>query len=136
MNGAKRVIPLVVLAALCQLHVACSRHEATDPVAVIRATFDAINAGQPDKAASFFADDAEWTSAFRQATGAYTIHEMLRLTTIPMKTRLEIRTINADGSSVNGVIYMVSSTEPTGLYLRLVATVKEGKIQSMSWTTM
>ena len=134
MNVRVRVLVALSTAALCFLIAACKPEKTADPVSVVKAEFDAINNGQADTAAELFAEDAEWISAFRQSTGASAIRDMLRLTTIPTKTRLTIRDISAEGPTVTGTFTMESSVVPEGVIVQLFATVQKGKIQFMAWT--
>lgn len=109
----------------------------TDPVSVTRAVFEAINKGHAETAVSFFAPDAQWITAFGQPSGTQKILGALRDGWIPMKTRLEIKEIQASGDNVTGVftVQNVSDEFRNPTPLALSAVIQDGKIKTMTWTT-
>ncbi|HVO39078.1 MAG TPA: nuclear transport factor 2 family protein [Spirochaetia bacterium] len=109
----------------------------TDPASVVRAVFEAINQGHGETAASFFAPDAQWITAIGQPSGSQKILSWIRDGWIPLKTRLEIKEIQASGDNVTGVftVQNVSDEFHSPTPLALSAVVQNGKITSMTWTT-
>jgi hypothetical protein len=108
----------------------------TDPVAVTRAMFDAVNRGQSEKAAGYFSADAEIVTGFGQPTGSRKIEAFFKTTVIPMKTHAEIKDLKADGVNVTGVFLMKSSSDEfkNATPMKIIAVVLNGKISSMTWT--
>lgn len=131
-------IALAVLLTAVSLRVltACTPSKpVTDPVAVTKAVFAAINNKQAETAAGYFAEDAQITTAFGQPAGITKILGFLKTTVIPYKMHLEIADISASGDNVTGTFTLkdiAGNQTPTNM--QVLAVVTNGKIESMTWT--
>jgi hypothetical protein len=132
----------ILLAALLSLTlIACApTPQATDPASVTKALFNAINQGKAEAAANCFADDGQLIWAFGQPKGTKKLHDYIQNTLIPMKTKLTIITLTADGENATGVFSIANrdtqSQFPNGAPpLKLDAVVQSGKIKTMTWST-
>jgi hypothetical protein len=134
-------VTLSIVVILLHILVACSSSvQATDPVSVTRGFFDAINKGQGQKAANCFDEDGELIWAHGQPKGSKRLLEYMQKQLIPLKTRVEIKDLKADGENVTGTFTITStylaSEFPNGVPLmKVIAVVQSGKIKSMTWTT-
>jgi len=132
------VLAILSAALLLQMLVACTpRQQPTDPASVTRALFNAINQGKAEVAANCFAKDGEFIAAFGQPKGAEKIQGFFKMTMIPLKARVEIKELKADGENVTG-IFSFSSTNlghDAPLPMEVIGVVQEGKIKTMTWST-
>jgi hypothetical protein len=140
-------IPAVLPAVLLLLMlVACApAPKATDPVSVTKVLFDDINKGRAEAATNCFAADGELVTAFGQPRGAEKLRTFFKMGLIPMKTKVEIKELEADGENVKGIFEIRNadlgnnSEETLGntapISMKLAGVVQEGKIKSMTWGT-
>jgi ketosteroid isomerase-like protein len=131
------LIALVTTTMLLLLLTSCAQApQATDPVSVTKALFTAINQGKADVAAGYFAEDAELVTGFGQPTGLTKIRDFMKLTVVPMKTRVEVKEVTADGTAVTGVFTMKNNTDVyrNATPMQVIGVVQNGKITSMTWT--
>jgi hypothetical protein len=105
-----------------------------DPVGVIQAEIQAINRGQADVAAGYFAENGQIISAWGQPTGKDKVKSFISTTLIKLKSHAEVNALASDGSKVTGTITWSTPYEkfpPFGLK----AVVQDGKIASIEWGT-
>jgi hypothetical protein len=118
--------------------IACSpAPQATDPASVTKALFSAINQGKAEVAANSFAKDGEFITAFGQPRGAEKIQAFFKMTLIPLKARVDVKEVKADGENVTG-IFTFSSTnlgKDAPIPMKLSGIVQEGKIKTMTWSS-
>ena len=132
----------LVSAALLLLASCAPTLQSTDPVSVTKALFIAINQGKAEKAANFFAKDGELITAFGQPQGAAKIQSFFKVTVIPLKTKVEIKELKADGVNVTGTFAMTNNNTGNNSeknpgekvpIMKLSGIVQDGKITTMTW---
>jgi len=122
--------------------IACAPSvKATDPASVTKSLFDAINKGQAEAAASYFAEDGEFIWSFGQPKGVQKILNYFKTNLIPLKTHVELQDLKVDGDNLTGTFKITStwfkSAFPNGAPLYKVSgVVQGGKIKSMMWSSV
>ena len=136
MKSFWKILTVVFVAGSIQALGSCARAKpVTDPMDVTKAVFSAINNKQPEVAASYFADDAEFTAAFGQPVGKAKILAFFKTTVIPYKMHLELTAVNAVDEDVTGTFTLKDvSAYQTETNMELVAVITNGKIKSMTWS--
>jgi limonene-1,2-epoxide hydrolase len=131
----KYIRVLVVLSVALLAFIACSP-QPTDPVSVTEAFFTAINQGKAEAAVNCFAKDGELISVFGQPKGIDSLRNYFQKSLIPLKTKLDVVDLKADGENVTGTFIIANSeTNNVRVLLKLVGVVQAGKIKTMTWTT-
>jgi hypothetical protein len=136
MKSYVNVLAVLVIASSVQALVACSPAKPiTDPVGVTKAVFDAINNKQAERAATYFAEDAEFVAAFGQPVGNAKILSFLKTTVIPYKMNVEITDISKSNGTVTGTFTLKDiSAYQTPTNMQVTAVVTDGKVKSMTWS--
>jgi ketosteroid isomerase-like protein len=136
MKCYRNLLAILLVAGAFQTLAGCSPAKpVTDPMDVTKAVFTAINNNQAEVAASYFADDAEFTAAFGQPTGKAKILGFFKTTVIPYKMHLEIAEVSAVGDDVTGTFTLKDiSSYKTETNMELTAVITNGKIKSMTWS--
>ena len=136
MNRYKNILMILLIAVSLQFVIACSPGKPiTEPVAVTKAVFEAINSKHAEVAASYFAEDAEIITSFGQPVGNLKILNFFRITVIPYKMHLEITNMSISGDNVTGTFTLKDiSAYKTPVNMEVLAVVSNGKIKSMSWS--
>jgi hypothetical protein len=130
-------IVLVVSVALLLATAACASRSPTDPVEVMRALFDQVNRGRAKAATGLFAEGAQIITGFGQPKGQAKILFFFEKTVVPLKTILKVEDLSADGENVVG-LFTLQSISPqfkSPVPMQVVAIVRDGKIQSMTWSS-
>ena len=136
MKALRNALVSLLVAGAIQALIGCSPAKpVTDPMEVTKAVFIAINNKQAEVAASYFADDAEFTAAFGQPVGKAKILAFFKTTVVPYKMHLELAEVSAVGDDVTGTFTLKDiSSYQTETKMALVATITNGKIESMKWS--
>ena len=142
MKSYVRLLGALPVTLLTLLMFSCSQTQATDPVSETKALINAINQGKAEAASNCFAADGELITAFGQPQGSAKLLSFFKVTVIPLKTRIEIKGLIADGENVTGTFSMTnndtgnnSATSPSDriVLMKLSGIVHGGKIKTMTW---
>jgi hypothetical protein len=129
---------LAMVSAAVLLLIGCApAPQATDPASIAKGLFDAINNGRAEAAANYFARDGELITAVGQPKGAEKILFFLKMTLVPLKARVEMKEVKADGENVTGRFTFASTNlgKDAPIPMKLSGVVQAGKIKTMTWSS-
>jgi hypothetical protein len=133
----KLLIAMTAFAVMLALPLAVCAQE-TDPVAVVTAMYDALNAGDIDAFLALYAEDAIIEIV---PFGAHTGHEEIRMWAeglMELNADMELEVLQVDGNVVTAKSwYSDDDWRAMGIVLEAVEelTVEDGKITVDTWVT-
>jgi ketosteroid isomerase-like protein len=135
--GKKLLVAMVVLVVTLALPLALHAQD-TDPVAVVTAMYDALNAGDIDAFLDLYAEDAIIEIV---PFGAHTGHGEIRVWAeglMELNAEMELEVLQVDGNVVTAKSwYSDDDWRAMGIVLEAVEqlTVQDGKITVDTWVT-
>ncbi len=118
---------VVILILIVAISSACGPTQPTDPVSVVHAFYDALNAGEVDRAMDLVGNDAKFITHPGVFTGQAQVRDYWQAE-VDRGARFELSDVQAEGDTVKWSLKGTSG--PVAFETTVEAVVQDGKIVS------
>jgi hypothetical protein len=123
----QQLILTLIVIALAVFITSCAPAQPTDPIAIMQAANERINAGDVDGFMEFFAEDAVMSDEHGQSVGSQAIREYMQKEIVDKDFRFELSDLSVDGNVITYICHVYMGNMDLGTYTGL-DVIKDGKI--------
>jgi len=126
-TNAQQLSMILIVIVLAVSLASCASAQPADPIAIMQASNERLNAGDLDSFMKFFAEDAVISDEHGRSVGSQAIREYMQKEIVDKGFRFELSDLSVDGNIVTYTCHVYMGNMDLGTYTGL-DVIKDGKI--------